>query len=675
MTTSVPNPSWGDDSSDHLGYDGAGRMITKRFLAGGIDSETGAYSDPTSILGFTTNFDKASNKLYERHLHSESRSHLYQPFTSGHPQGGYDSVDRLRQYQRGVLSSTGGFGNAGGGSVTTPITLPNAKTQQNYQLDGLGNWKNTAFTPVDDSQIIQRRDHNHLNQITATKDDSDPKTQFGYDGLAGASNGNLKNDGERGYLYDAFNRLVQVIKDPDGTPATVGTYTYDAMGRRIRKVITNGGITGTIPNGTTDFAYSGWRCVEERNPLGGGGSTDTPVKQMIWGIYLDELIQQKNLTAINNFAADDILYPLQDLLYRTTGLSDDSGIIREAYDCDAYGNTLIFRNAGTPPAAITFTDSDTQVDYPTCEFIFTGQRWDAESGIYYYKARFYVPELGRFGQKDPLGYVGQMSLYVSSRRSILSETDPFGLVPVLIETGIAAGTYYVSGATAAPVITTTLASSAPATFTFAATVTELAGAGGGGTALVAGGGATGMTAGGMLAAGTAITATAAVFFAIGYFTSTATGLDDTIGGWISGGGDGSHPANPLLEYMKNIERQKAQQKAQQMEQFNRQLQLTDHLFLQHCTNKNDGDSEEGGKCKPCIPPVGTIGYRLDKVPPSDTHWPFTGDHVHLYEVQQSPYPACVCFWPKHRNRSIRVIAPPPPAGAVPHGVVQGGGPA
>ena len=264
----VPNPSWGDDSSDRLGYDGSGRMITKRFLAGGIDSETGAYSDPTSILGFATSFDKASNKLYERHLHSESRSHLYQPFAGGYAQGGYDSVDRLRQYQRGVLGSTGGFGNAGGGSVTTPIGLPNARTQQNYQLDGLGNWKNTAFTPVGDSQIIQRRDHNHLNQITAIRDDSDPKTPFTYDGLAGASNGNLKNDGERGYLYDAFNRLVQVIKDPDGTPATVGTYTYDAMGRRIRKVITNGGITGTIPNGTTDFAYSGWRCVEERNPLG-----------------------------------------------------------------------------------------------------------------------------------------------------------------------------------------------------------------------------------------------------------------------------------------------------------------------------------------------------------------------------------------------------------------------
>ena len=31
------------------------------------------------------------------------------------------------------------------------------------------------------------------------------------------------------------------------------------------------------------------------------------------------------------------------------------------------------------------------------------------------------------------------------------------------------------------------------------------------------------------------------------------------------------------------------------------------------------------QCPPCTPPVGTIGYRLDKVPPSKPHYPFPGD--------------------------------------------------
>src|SRR5690606_14328376 len=65
-------PSWGDDSSDRLGYDGAGRPITKRYLAGGIDGSH-AYDDPTSVVGFTSAYDRSSNKFYERHLHAESR--------------------------------------------------------------------------------------------------------------------------------------------------------------------------------------------------------------------------------------------------------------------------------------------------------------------------------------------------------------------------------------------------------------------------------------------------------------------------------------------------------------------------------------------------------------------------------------------------------------------------
>jgi RHS repeat-associated protein len=142
------------------------------------------------------------------------------------------------------------------------------------------------------------------------------------------------------------------------------------------------------------------------------------------------LIQQKNLIALNNFAADAELYPLQDLLYRTTGLADSSGVVREAYDTDAYGNTLIFRNSGSPPAQIAFTNSDPQVDFPTCDFIFTGQRWDAETGLYCYKMRYYLPELGRFVSRDPIGYEGSAwNLYGYARSLPLNYLDRMALNP------------------------------------------------------------------------------------------------------------------------------------------------------------------------------------------------------------------------------------------------------
>jgi hypothetical protein len=58
-------------------------------------------------------------------------------------------------------------------------------------------------------------------------------------------------------------------------------------------------------------------------------------------------------------------------------------------------------------------------------------------------------------------------------------------------------------------------------------------------------------------------------------------------------------------------------------------------------------------CPPCNPPVGTIGYRIDSVPPSKPHHPFPGTHV---QMNQNPN-NCRCFG--------GVTEPPPPPDAIP----------
>lgn len=65
-------------------------------------------------------------------------------------------------------------------------------------------------------------------------------------------------------------------------------------------------------------------------------------------------------------------------------------------------------------------------------------------------------------------------------------------------------------------------------------------------------------------------------------------------------------------------------------------------------------------CPPCNPPVGTIRYRVDMVPPSKPHYPHTGSHVHLYQMHQSPAPKCQCFW-----HPIGTTELPPPSDASP----------
>ena len=70
-----------------------------------------------------------------------------------------------------------------------------------------------------------------------------------------------------------------------------------------------------------------------------------------------------------------------------------------------------------------------------------------------------------------------------------------------------------------------------------------------------------------------------------------------------------------------------------------------------------GDTQ--AQCPPaCNPPKGTVCYIIDRVPPSKPHYPFTGSHYHLWQVNQVPSTG-KCFWNKLEDARV---APP---GAIP----------
>ena len=58
---------------------------------------------------------------------------------------------------------------------------------------------------------------------------------------------------------------------------------------------------------------------------------------------------------------------------------------------------------------------------------YTGRRYDQESGLYYYRARYYNPSLGRFISADPIGYDDQMNMYAYVANSPMNFTDPSGM--------------------------------------------------------------------------------------------------------------------------------------------------------------------------------------------------------------------------------------------------------
>ncbi len=189
----------------------------------------------------------------------------------------------------------------------------------------------------------------------------------------------------------------------------------------------------------------------------GGGSTDTPMRQYVWRAYpgaaahtrpwastgfrpnnagfgslnIDECIQLTTLAplGVQSLPAGSY-YLLQDLLYRAVALTNSSGQIVEAYDTDAYGNTLIFTGPGAD--GLWFTDDDVQSDYGANNIIYCGYSYDSESQLYYVRNRTYNPGLGRWIQRDPIGYEGGINLYEYVGGATLGWADPDGAVAIPI---------------------------------------------------------------------------------------------------------------------------------------------------------------------------------------------------------------------------------------------------
>jgi RHS repeat-associated protein len=173
------------------------------------------------------------------------------------------------------------------------------------------------------------------------------------------------------------------------------SFKYDPFGRRIYK---------SSSSGTSVYAYDGDNLIEETNATGGIVARYEQTQN------IDEPLAMLRNSATSYFHADG--------LGSITSLSNSAGTLANTYTYDSFGNLT----ASTGSLVNSFR--------------YTGRESDPETGLYYYRARYYDPQGGRFLASDPILFLGgDANLYRYVWNGPLTLRDPAGLSGIGVSLG------------------------------------------------------------------------------------------------------------------------------------------------------------------------------------------------------------------------------------------------
>jgi RHS repeat-associated protein len=335
----------------------------------------------------------------------------------------YDAVNRLtaRSAPNGVTSN---YAYDGLNRLTALNHVAGAITlignQYSYNnANNIASWSNTSGNHAYGYDLVDR--------LTAATNSAQPNENYGYDAVGNRATSHLS----AGYSYQPFNKL---------TSTSTTNYTYDNNGNLLSKTDSLGTMTFTwneenqltqvsLPGGlTVNYKYDGLgRRIQRTTTAGGNERYIYDGQNILIDLNADSSVATTYLNGpgIDNqlrqtSATTGVSYYLTDQVGSTAALTNTSGNIVELLAYDSFGNS-----SGSSLTRYTYT----------------GRELDPDTGLMYYRARFYDPQVGRFVSEDPAGLSPGINPYVYVGNDPIQWSDPSGLCRCGLKTG---PEYYVS---------------------------------------------------------------------------------------------------------------------------------------------------------------------------------------------------------------------------------------
>ena len=413
----------------------------------------------TSVGNFLYSHDSEGRLKY-------IRNHIGEEFGVG-----YDSANRLKSISRPNGSTVYSYDDD---SILTSINHLDSSDesieQYIYGRDNIGNRKSKVT-----SRSIASYSYDDLNQLISVGDSESGSETFSYDDLGNRltdkygsytydqksqrlledhqkiytydNNGNLKTIVEKGLsgnlrnlYYDTENRLVSFEDYRNNIKIKSVSYTYDALGRRSGKSVID--LETPSKSISRKYAYEGNEILAEFDE-----------DKDLLGVYTHSTMRTDDVLSVDVKSgklanSTGSYFYLKDALGSIVDITNEAGTIIQHYAYSSFGKILkIVDNSGNDITANPLVKTS---------YGFTNREHDSESGMMYYRARYMMPEIGRFIQEDP--HPGKKKMpntinnkYIYTLNNPLAFTDPSG--KFVFTAAAILGSYILSSATMGVVAT------------------------------------------------------------------------------------------------------------------------------------------------------------------------------------------------------------------------------